>query len=258
MRRILHIEWLKVKYYRTFWVLLALAVIIIPAANLVVQDITGRIPKQVQTLLGDSPYDFPLVWQTVANVNSYTILIFGLVLVTLVTNEFTYRTHRQNIIDGWERKDFVLAKLYWVVGLSLVALIITILTAFIFGLAGGKDISFEGFYYIWYYWLQALLSLCIALLTGILFKRSGLATVIYLGYVMFLEQVLVIMLKKNVGAIGGLLPLQTGDELVPFPVVGKFISNSDHYSDGVYLTVMLLYIAGIIYWIFRKMLKSDL
>jgi ABC-2 type transport system permease protein len=258
MFKIIKIEWLKVKYYRTFWVLLILAIIMIPAANLVVSDISGRISKKMQGILGKGPFEFPLVWQTVANINSYTALMFGLVLITLVTNEFTYKTHRQNVIDGWERRDFVLSKIYWVIGLSLVALLVTVITGLVFGFMGSSALSFEGFVYIWYYWLQLILSLCIALLAGMLFKRSGLATVLYLGYVMFLEQLLVVTIKRFAGPIGGLLPLQTGDELTPFPVVGQFIDHSDSYSDQVYLILMLVYIAGIIWWVFRKMLRTDL
>jgi ABC-2 type transport system permease protein len=260
MLQIIRIEWLKVKNYRTFWILLALAVIIIPASNLIVQDISNRIPKQVQTLLGTSAYDFPLVWQSVANVNSYTSAIFALLLLTLITNEFTFKTHRQNIIDGWERRDFVFAKLFWVLALSVLALVISVLTAVFFGMFYGKSaFSFEGIYYLGYYFLQILLSLSLALLLGVLVKRAGLAIVIYLGYVMIFEQLLVVTLKRYVGSVGGLLPLQTADELLPFPVIGKLLPNAvQPYDDSIYLIALLGYIAVALWLIFRRLLKADI
>jgi len=259
MLQIIKIEWLKVKTYRTFWILLGLAVIIIPASNLLVQDITGRIPKQVQTLLGNSAYDFPLVWQSVANVNSYTSAIFALLLLTLVTNEFTFKTHRQNVIDGWERKDFVFSKLFWVLALSVIAFVVSVLTALFFGFFYGTSaFNMDGFYYLGYYFLQVVLSLCLALLTGILVKRAGLAIVLYLGYVMIFEQLLVVTLKRFWGSVGGLLPLQTADELLPFPLIGKMLPGVQQYDNMVYLIALLGYIAVALWLIFRRLLKADI
>jgi ABC-type transport system involved in multi-copper enzyme maturation permease subunit len=259
MLQIIKIEWLKVKTYRTFWILLGLAVVIIPASNLLVQDITSRIPKQVQTLLGTSAYDFPLVWQSVANVNSYTSAIFALLLLTLVTNEFTFKTHRQNVIDGWERKDFVFSKLFWVLGLSVTAFVVSVLTALFFGFFYGKtEFSLEGFYYLGYYFLQVLLSLCLALLMGILVKRAGLAIVLYLGYVMIFEQLLVVTIKRFWGSVGGLLPLQTADELLPFPMIGKMLPGVEQYDNMIYLIALLGYIAVALWLIFRRLLRADI
>lgn len=259
MQRIIQIEWLKVKYYRTFWILLGLAVAIIPASNFIVAEISTQIANKAKQIITVAPYDFPLVWQTVANVNTYTSAVFGLLLLTLVTNEFTYKTHRQNIIDGWERRDFVLAKLFWVVALSLLALVVAVVTATAYGFGyGTQNFSTEDGYYLGYYFLQVFLSLCLALLTGVLVKRAGLAIVLYLGYVMVLEQVLVTTIKRFVGPVGSLLPLQTADELIPFPVIGKLVGNDSRYDDTVYLAVLLAYIALALWCVFRKMTKADL
>lgn len=258
MLQIIKIEWLKVKAYRTFWILLGLAIVIIPAANMIVHEITDRIPKEAQTLLGGSAYDFPLVWQSVANVSSYTSAIFALLLLTLVTNEFTFKTHRQNVIDGWDRREFVFAKLFWVLALSVLALVVSLLTALFFGLYGKTAFSTDGIYYIFYYFLQVLLSLCLALLLGILVKRAGLAIVLYLGYVMIFEQLVVVTLKRFVGGIGALMPLQTADELLPFPLIGKLLPGSEAYSANVYLLALFAYIAVAVWLIFRRLMKADL
>ncbi|QJB35229.1 ABC transporter permease [Chitinophaga oryzae] len=261
MKQLLYTEWLKVKNYRTFWIMLLVAVIVIPAGNYVpAQVMSSNDLEQAAKMLGQSPFGFPVVWQTVANISSYMTALLGLMLIILVTNEYTFRTNRQNIIDGWERRQFVYAKLIWVVLLSLAALLTAVLTAFVCGLVyGSKSFSLEGFSYMWYYWLQVVLELCLALLAAVLVKRAGFAMAIFLGYIMMLEQTLVLLLKKYAGPVGGLLPLQTGDELLPFPLVGKMVNNmSDRYDDSVYLTFLLGYIALIIYLVFRKVLKSDL
>jgi hypothetical protein len=260
MLQIIKIEWLKVKNYRTFWVFLALGVLAILAPNFIIHDIfIKRIPPEAQKLLGQSIYDFPLVWQTVASVSSYTSGIFSLLLITLVTNEFTYKTHRQNIIDGWERSEFVISKLFWVVSLALLAFLASLIAVFIFGGVYGKTaFSFENSSYLLYYLLQVIVSLSLALLLAMLVKRTGLAIILFLGYVTFLEQLLVSIVKHYFGNIGGLFPIQAGDELLPFPIVEKLVKISGPYDSTVYLAVLVAYITLIVWLVFRKMLRTDL
>lgn len=258
MLQIIRTEWLKVKSYRTFWVMLLVAVAIIPAANYIGAEVNSEVKAKARELIPMSLYDFPLVWQTMASVNSYMTILFGFPLLFLVTNEFTYKTHRQNIIDGWERRQFVVAKLFWWLALGMLALLTTIIFALILGLIyGTHSVSFEDSRYLIYYFLQVEVSLAIALLIAVLVRRAGLAMVLYLAYSMMVEQLLVVLLKRYVGEIGGLLPLQAGDELLPFPVIGKLIANANRFDDTVYLIMLFVYIALMIFLVFRKMLKTD-
>ncbi|MET7001123.1 ABC transporter permease [Chitinophaga defluvii] len=261
MKHIIHTEWLKVKGYRTFWVLLLLAVAIVPAANYITAEVTSQVQQKSKEMLVLNAYDFPMVWQTVANVNSYISAAFGFLMVILVSNEFTFKTHRQNIIDGWERREFVFSKLYWVVAFSLLAMVVAILTGLCFGFAySTHDFSLEGFRYIFYYTLQTMLSLCLALLAGVFLRRAGLAIVLYLAYAMMIEQLLVSILKRSsLGEIGGLLPLQTGDELLPVPTfIGTMMASPDKYDEVVYLGFLCGYIVLALFLVFRKMEKTDL
>jgi hypothetical protein len=260
MLHIIKTEWLKVKNYRTFWVFIGLGVISILAPNFIIHDIFSRsIPEEARKLLGQSIYDFPLVWQTVASVASYTSGLFSLLLITLVTNEFTYKTHRQNIIDGWERRDFVLSKLFWVAALALTAFLVSLIAVFIFGGIYGKTaFSTENSRYLFFFLLQVLVSLSLALLIAMLIKRTGLAIILFLGYSMFFEQLLVSVIKRYWGNIGGLMPLQAGDELLPFPVIEKLVKFSGPYDTNVYLITLVAYIALVTWLVFRKMLRTDL
>lgn len=259
MKQIIYTEWLKVKNYRTFWVMLILALIIIPAGNFMVADkFSGSYLKQVGKMFGN-PFSFPDVWLTMASINSYISMLFGLLLIILVTNEYTYRTNRQNVIDGWERKEFVYAKLFWLVVISLVTLLVATISGTLVGLIyGEKPFSLEGYQYMLYYFLQLNVMLTIALLIGVLVKRAGLGIVLFIAYNMMLDQLLSFFLKRSIGPIGGLLPIQSGDELLPFPLVGKMVSTGTQYDSYVYVTAMIGYIVVGIYLVFRKILKSDL
>ncbi|MBO9730417.1 MAG: ABC transporter permease [Chitinophaga sp.] len=259
MKQIIYTEWLKVKTYRTFWAMLLLALIIIPAANFLGADkLSGQQFKQVSKMFGN-PFSFPDIWLTMASMNSYMSLLFGLLLIILVTNEYTYRTNRQNVIDGWERRDFVYAKLFWLLAISVTTLLVATISATLVGVIyGEKSFSLEGYQYMLYYFLQLNVMLTIALLISVLVKRAGLAIVLFIAYNIMVDQLLSSVLKKYVGAIGGLLPLQSGDEILPWPMFGKMIGSDNQYDTYVYVTVMFAYITLGIYLVFRKILKSDL
>ena len=78
----------------------------------------GQGQGLAQNLLG-SPFAFPDVWQTVSWNSTMLFIIPAILIITLTTNEFVYKTHRQNIIDGWSRKQFISVKLVEVLLLSV-------------------------------------------------------------------------------------------------------------------------------------------
>ncbi len=47
-----------------------------------------------KNILG-APFAFPEVWQTIAWNSGMLILLPAILIITLTTNEFTYKTHRQ-------------------------------------------------------------------------------------------------------------------------------------------------------------------
>ena len=44
-------------------------------------------------------------------VSSFLLFIAGLIMIILVTNEYSFKTHRQNVIDGVTRTQFIVTKL---------------------------------------------------------------------------------------------------------------------------------------------------
>src|SRR5436853_6792779 len=137
MLHLLKIEWLKIKGYKTFWILAVLFLVSIVGLNYFVfyikQGITQGNNSAVNAVLG-APFDFPNVWHTVSYFSSFLLFIPGLMIITLVTNEYSYKTTRQNIIDGWSRLQFIQVKIALVVMLALVSAIFVFLTALLFGI----------------------------------------------------------------------------------------------------------------------------
>ena len=261
----LRIEWLKIKYYRTFWLLLAVITVSIPAFNYMVYDFTtNNIPKfNGQSILGN-PFSFPGVWKMVPYNAGLITFMPAIMIITLFTNEYSYRTHRQNIIDGWSRSGFITIKIIEVFLLSLFVTLLVLLTCLYFGFLTLTDpqsfaVEWEQFRFIFYFFVEMLDYLLIAALIATLIKRAGLAMGLFFLY-MFVEQ-LVVAIGRNKYKKDWVnyLPQEVSDRLIPNPLGGKGLPHDslDHWEKlvPVYLSVAIAYIIIYIYiisWRFRK------
>jgi ABC-2 type transport system permease protein len=267
MRQLLAIEWMKLKNYRAFWILLSLYIVTIFGANYIIYRIqeviyAERQAKGIATMvLGNPPYAFPTVWQAAAHVSSWLLFIPGLIMILTITNEYSFKTHRQNVIDGWTRQQFITGKILIAALFAVLSTILVTLTATIFGfMEGGAEFSFEGFSYIGYFFLQAMSYIMVALLMGVLFKRGGLAIGVFFAYALVIEQLIVIALNKFANYSGRYMPLETTDMLVQFPyiqrVMNKLLSNTPNYS-AIFI-IALVYLAAYLFFTVRKFQTDDL
>src|SRR5271170_1447087 len=132
MLNIVKIEWLKIKRYPAFWWVMGITALTYPGINFMFYRIylqiignENRAHELFKALLGN-PFGLPEAWRTVAYFSSLFIFIPAIVIIMLITNEYSYKTNRQNIIDGWSRTEFMLAKMIDVV---LLTALITLLYA---------------------------------------------------------------------------------------------------------------------------------
>ncbi len=270
MLHLLKIEWLKVKNYRTFWVLLVLYLISIAGANYVVyavleenlRDTMSKNPADafVRMMIRTPPYSFPLTWAMTSYVSSYLYIFPGFLTIILFTNEFSYKTHRQNLIDGWTRNEFISAKLLSIVSITLISTITIGVTAMVFGYTTGNH-PFGGEYArnLSLSFLQCLSYCLFALMTGAIFKRSGIALGVYFIYVVILENFLFQVFKKYVYNTGYYLPVESADNLIPLPVaedLQKYLLTRPEFS---YIFIScLIYLSLYIFITFRKFKTDDL
>ena len=208
-----------------------------------------------------NPFTFPDVWQTVAFISSLFVFLPSVVVIMFITNEYTYKTHRQNIIDGWSRKDFMTSKMIDVVIVSLLATILYIITAFVIGTINSGNASgnfWELTKYVGLFFLLVFSQLSIALLIALLVRKAFIALGIFLFYYFPLEPILVQLGKKWANGIGEFLPLEISDRLIPFPRF--FIRKESDWKallaqSNVHIlyTILLLGVTwGICFWINKK------
>ncbi|MBH2005094.1 MAG: ABC transporter permease subunit [Sphingobacteriia bacterium] len=232
MLSLLKIEWLKIKKYPAFWWMLGIVLLTYPGINGIFinvyqqfttrKDAAGSFAKMV---LGN-PFAFPETWHTVAYFSSFFVLLPAILVIMLITNEYSYRTHRQNIIDGWSRTDFITGKLIDVLIISIVVTIVYIATAIGYGIYADTDNLnrwTEQLHYIPLYFLQTFAQLSIAYLLGYLVKKAFIALGIFLFYYLIVENILVAYLKYKKIPITRFLPFEISDNMLVAPAfAGNF------------------------------------
>lgn len=262
MLNLLKIEWLKLKNYRTFWILGILYLVSVFAAGYIGYSIEQRTLEQSKELkmIAGSSFSFPDVWQSVGWLSSLLVFMPALLIVTFVTNEYVYKTHRQNIIDGWSRTQFISVKIALVVILALIATVTVFITALLIGLLGDRPFSWEDSRYIFYFFVQALSYNSVALLFSVLLKRTGLALGLFLAYAYFLENLIGNLLDWKISSKpGSYLPLNSTDNLIPFPFVKnvtKQILREPNYS--LLLVFAFVYLAIYLFFSVKKFRTDDI
>ncbi|MGB3006654.1 MAG: ABC transporter permease [Chitinophagaceae bacterium] len=264
MLKLFSIEWMKVKSYRTFWVLFGGFIIFFPvslyfSANRFMASSSSQQENMLKSWLGN-PFEFPRVWQSSAYFGGLFFIMIGMLFIMLITNEVQYRTHRQNIIDGWSRTDFLKAKLSMLIFLVLSATLLVFLCGFwignLYGSANSAAMT-EGIYFVGYFALMATMYLMVAFLIAILIKRTGLSIIIYFAFVCIIDNILWLIFTLKESQMGYFLPLESTDSLVPNPFK-PFALERRTVSDMTLIITALAYILLIGFIIRNYFKKIDL
>lgn len=262
MQHLLKIEWLKVKNYKAFWIfsiLYSFAILGINYTGYYINELTVQNMPASQIILG-SPYAFPKVWQTVGFMSSWLLYFPGILFIMLLTNEFNFKTHRQNIIDGWTRKEFVTVKFVFAILFSAVATFFNILVALLFGLiTTGSHFSFTGFENVGYLLIQTIAYISFAMFLAVLFRKSGAAIAVFFLYGLIFEWLITVLInfQFNLTPLGYFLPLQVTDVMLPIPFGNKVIYK-DAPDVWILVVASLLYIFGYYFFALKKFTTEDL
>jgi len=265
MQHLLFIEWLKIKRYRTFWILVGFFAVLLPLWNYGISNgimkLGGGGKEGINVI--SQAYSFSNVWQNLGFWTSIFIIFLSILIVILSTNEYQFRTNRQNIIDGLSRLQFYHAKWLLILSLSVFSTLYVFITGTVFGAQYGDISYFPGkIEYLFYVWVLSLNYMGFAFILSLFFKRSGITIGIFFLYSMILESLAGKFLNWQTDSyIGNYMPLQCSDELLPFPIMDMVRSmlpkDSSAPTATIYVIVSLAWI--IIYYITgrQKLLRSD-
>jgi len=249
MQHIVKTEWLKIKKYPAFWWVMGITALTYPGINYIFHgiyvDITqgdSQKGKLLKSLIGN-PFSFPEAWHTVAYASSIFVFIPAIVVIMLITNEYTYKTSRQNIIDGWSRTEFMIAKMIDVLILTVIVTILSAIVALIIGLTNTDSTTANHWsmsYYIGLFALQTFSQLSLAFTVGLLLRKSFIALAVFTFYFIIFEPIVVTVLKyKYKSTIGEYFPLEISQKLLPKPL---FIGRLDEAGYQASLTAVKYHI----------------
>ena len=220
MLRSLQIEWMKIKNYRVFQVFTVLyllgIIMIIYIFYRIYMQLTSRLTGNDSTDLFNL-FSSDNIWKTVCFFTSFLLYLPGMIIITLFINEVNFKTHRQNIIDGWKRETFIYTKIGLIACISLVVTIMNIIATLL--MCNITNTSFdivEGLPVLGCTFIQSFIYLMFALLLAILFRRSGVAFIVFFIYGFLLEYLLMWLLWELLPGTQHYLPLQIADSLVTF------------------------------------------
>ena len=207
-------------------------------------------------------YNFQHVWSNLGWWTSVFVVFISVLVIIITTNEYTFKTNRQNIIDGWTRLQALHAKWLTTFALAVGTTLFVFVTGIIFGFANDTAANFPGdMTSLFYVFILSLNYYGFALLIAYLFKRSGIGIGIFFLYHMIIENLLRSFINWRFDyPAGNLLPLQTSDELLPFPLfdmAANLMQTEEKITATTFVIVSLAWVA-VYYVVSRfRLLKTD-
>ena len=124
-------------------------------------------------------FNFPYIWHLNSYIGALPKIFLALVIVSMMANEYTYGTLKQNLIDGMSKKEFVLSKFLTVLvfsGLSTVFIfVISLLLGLLYSTYDEVGIIFSEMDYLLAFFVKLTGFFSFCLFLGVLIKRSAFA-----------------------------------------------------------------------------------
>ena len=124
-------------------------------------------------------FNFPYIWHFNTFVAALLKIFLAIIIVSMMSNEYTYKTIKQNLIDGLSKKEFIASKFLTVVLFSLVSTGFVFVTSLILGSIYSDyteiGIVFSDLRFLVAYFIKLLGFFSFCLFIGILVKRSAFA-----------------------------------------------------------------------------------
>ena len=124
-------------------------------------------------------FNFPYIWHFNTYIASILKLFLAIIIVSMMANEYSYGTLKQNLIDGMSKKEFILSKFYTVVLFALASTVFIFILSLILGYSFSSyteaSIVFSEMDYLLAYFVKLVGFFSFCLFLGILIKRSAFA-----------------------------------------------------------------------------------
>lgn len=178
MFRLLNIELHKLRYNRSAKILISTYFILITFIALIASIEFDLGPVHFR-LADQGIFNFPFIWHFNSYIGALLKIFLAIVIVSMMSNEYSHRTLKQNLIDGLSKKEFVLSKFLTVLLFSVVSSIFLVVVTLILGYSFSDyteiAIVFSDMEYLLGYFVKLLGFFTFCMFIGILIKRSAFA-----------------------------------------------------------------------------------
>ncbi|MGB0776385.1 MAG: ABC transporter permease [Flavobacteriaceae bacterium] len=224
MKRLLSIEFDKLKYHKGSRIIIVAYFALLAAIALIAAIKFDIGPVQFH-LAEQGIFNFPYIWHFNSFVAAFLKFFLLLVIVSMTANEYSFKTLKQNLIDGLSKKEFILSKFYMVVVFAAISTLFVFIISLILGLIFSDyneiGIIFSDLGYLFVYFLKLVAFFTFGLFLGLLIKKSAYAVGAMLIW-FFVETYAYFQITRSVeGELGeflvGLFPLQSMWRLIPEP-----------------------------------------
>jgi ABC-2 type transport system permease protein len=267
MLHLLRIDLKKLTNYRTFWIICGLYFLTLGMTTASGMEFLKWLQSKGAEFGADINinrvplYHFPDVWQNLFYISGFFKLVLAFLVVISITNEFTYRTIRQNIIDGMSREEFLFSKILTNVLLSLMSVAMMVFIAALTGLIYTPELElsyiFTDLEFIPAYFLEVFAFLSYALMLGLLIQRSGLTIVI-----LFLSHMIEAIVKANIDDelpwLIQFFPMESMSNLIRMPFARYVFQEIQDYVSLTAVAIAVAWTFLFNYFGYLKLKKSDI
>jgi hypothetical protein len=267
MPHLLKIDLKKLTSYRTFWIVCGLYFITLAFFTASGMEVLKWLANTIQGFGSEINikrvpfYHFPDVWLNLIYVSGFFKIVLGIMTVISITNEFQYRTLRQNVIDGLSRWEFVGSKIITNALLSVLSVLMIMSISLVTGLIYSPSVSWPAIMtdteFLLAYFIEIFAYLSFALMLGVMIHRSGLTIILLL-----LAPMLEFIIKQNVDDyIPGFIqffPLESISNLVPRPFERYFFREIRDFLTFNSVAIALLWTMLFNYFSYLKLKHSDI
>jgi len=224
-------------------------------------------------------FNFPYIWHFNTYIAAILKFFLAIVIVSMMANEYSYGTLKQNLIDGMSKQEFILSKFLTVIlfalGSTVFVFIMSLILGFSFSSYTEMGIVFSDLDYLIAYFLKLTGFFSFCLFLGILVKRSAFA-IGFLFVWWILEGIIIAILKFQIfpnsntaEKLSQFLPLESLSNLIiePFSrlsiikTIGTQIGVQNTKDYGVHwysILIVLFWIAIFVLMSYKLLKKRDL
>jgi ABC-type transport system involved in multi-copper enzyme maturation permease subunit len=124
-------------------------------------------------------FNFPFIWHFNTYIAAVLKFFLAIVIVSMMANEYSYGTLKQNLIDGMSKREFILSKFLTVILFSLASTVFIFVMSLILGYSFSSytefSIVFSDMEYLLAYFVKLVGFFSFCLFLGVLVKRSAFA-----------------------------------------------------------------------------------